>query len=254
MGTRTSHAPGTLSWIDLTTTDPAAAQAFYTDLFGWVTEDGDTGDGGVYTTARVEGSAVAGMFGPPPEGAPAAWTSYVTVVDADAAAARVAELGGAVLAPPFDVMDAGRMAVLTDPQGAVFAVWEPRGSIGAERVNDIGCLCMNELATTDLDAAGEFYGALFGWTTEVVDTGPDGPPMQSVLNEGRLNATFSIVTDAPSHWRPYFTVESVAATTERVQGLGGQVLFTAPIPDGSIALVLDPQGAVFGLFEGEVDP
>jgi hypothetical protein len=106
---------------------------------------------------RVGGDAVCGLYQMSDEvreeGASPNWLNYVTVADVDAAAARATEAGGAVLADAFDVLDAGRMAVLEDPQGAVFAVWLPRARIGAERVNDVGCLCMNELATTDMDAA-----------------------------------------------------------------------------------------------------
>ena len=184
------------------------------------------------------------------------WTSYVTVADADAAAARAEELGGGAIDDAYDVLDLGRMAVLKDPQGAAFAVWQPRTRIGAERVNDVGCLCMNELATTDIDAARSFYEGLFGWTTEMVDTGPDGPPMVLAHNGETLNASFSAVEEGePPHWRPYFTVDSTEAAVERVRELGGkELLAPLEIPDGSIALALDPQGALFGLFAGEVDP
>src|SRR5918992_5648531 len=140
MGKRTGHPPGTFSWVDLATTDPAAAKAFYAGLFGWETQDDDAGDGAVYTLCRVEGDAVCGLFEMPEDmrasGAPPNWTSYVTVDDADAAAVRAKELGGDATRDAFDVMDIGRMAVLADPQGAAFAVWQPRSRIGAERVND----------------------------------------------------------------------------------------------------------------------
>jgi predicted enzyme related to lactoylglutathione lyase len=254
MGTRTSHPPGTLSWTDLATSDPGAAKTFYGELFGWSAEDADAGEGNVYTTFRLDGSAVAGLFAKPDE-IPTSWTSYVTVADADAAAGQSGELGGQVYQPPFDVMDAGRMSVLADPAGAVFAVWQPRAGIGAERVNDLGCMCMNELVTGDIDAAHRFYGGLFGWTFEAVDTGPDGPAVEAVRNEGTLNASLLVDAEAPAHWRPYFTVASTDAAADQVAGLGGSVLL-GPIPtgDGSIAVVTDPQGAVFGLFEGEVDP
>ena len=259
MGKRTEHPPGTLSWTDLATTDAAAAKTFYSELFGWGTEDGDAGGGAVYTTCRLGDLAVCGIFAMTEEmratGMPPSWTSYVTVADTDAAVARAGELGGAAIRPAFDVLDVGRMAVLADPQGAVFAVWEPRGAIGAERVNDVGCMCMNELATTDIDAAGRFYGGLFGWTTETTDTGPGGPPLVSALNDGRLNASISLVEEGtPPHWRPYFTVDSTASTMQRVSELGGsEVLAPLEIGDGSIALALDPQGALFGLFAGEID-
>src|SRR5918992_5274514 len=122
MGKRESYVPGTFSWIDLATSDAAAAKAFYTALFGWETEDTDAGRGNVYTMCRLGGDAVAGIFEMP--GVPPSWTSYVTVEEADAAAARASELGGTGLNDAFDVLDAGRMAMLRDPQGAVFAVWE----------------------------------------------------------------------------------------------------------------------------------
>ena len=147
------------------------------------------------------------------------------------------------------------MATLADPQGATFAVWQPRQRIGAERVNDVGCLCMNELATTDIDAARSFYEALFGWTTDTVDTGPGGPTIVSVHNGPTLNANMSEAHGAPPHWRPYFTVESMDSSVARIRDLGGAVLFgPMPVPAGSFAVVADPQGAVFALFEGPVDP
>jgi predicted enzyme related to lactoylglutathione lyase len=173
MGKRTSYAAGAFSWVDLAITDAAAAKSLYAGLCGWEMEDSDAGDGAVYTMCRVDGDAVCGLFEMSEDmratGARPTWTSYVTVADADAAAARANELGGGVIDDAFEVLDAGRMAVLRDPQGAVFAVWQPRTRIGAERVNDVGCLCMNELATSDIDAARSFYEGLFGWTTEAVE-------------------------------------------------------------------------------------
>ena len=253
MGPRTSHTPGTFSWVDLATTDLASAKAFYGDLFGWTLEDGDTGTGSVYTTARMGDAAVAGLFEHPDM--PPAWTSYITVAEADAAGPRAEELGGGTVQPAFDVVDAGRMAILHDPAGAVFAVWEPRARIGAEHVNDVGALTMNELSTNDLDGARSFYGDLFGWTSEDVDTGPDGPVMVAVSNDGRLNASLTVDTASPPHWRPYFTVESTEASLARIAELGGStVVGPIPIPDGSIGIATDPQGALFCLFEGEVDP
>jgi predicted enzyme related to lactoylglutathione lyase len=259
MGKRTSYAPGTFSWVDLATTDAAAAKAFYSGMFGWEMEDTDAG-GAVYSLCRLDGDAVAGLYAMSEEMrstvAPPNWLSYVTVADADAAVARVKELGGSAIDDAFDVMDVGRMAVLADPQGAVFAVWEPRSRIGAERVNDLGCLTINELTTTDLDAARAFYGDLFGWATEDVDTGPGGPVIVSVTNDGVLNASMSSAQPGESpHWRPYFTVESVETGADRVRELGGATLFgPIPLPEGGIAVARDPQGAVFALFAGRTDP
>jgi predicted enzyme related to lactoylglutathione lyase len=259
MGKRTSYPPGTFSWVDLSTTDVAAAKSFYGALFGWEPEDNDAGGGATYTMFRLDGDAVSGLFEMSAEmraaGIPSNWTSYVTVADADAAAARAQELLGSAIAAPFDVLDAGRMATLADPQGAVFAVWQPSERIGAERVNDVGCLTMNELTTPDIDAARSFYEGLFGWTTETIDTGPGGPTMRSVYNQGSLNATLTAESFAPPHWRPYFTVESTESTLTQLQDIGGNVLAgPIPLPDGAFAIVTDPQGAVFALFHGETDP
>jgi len=252
VGTRSAYGPGTFAWVDLATSDVAAARSFYGALFGWTTED-DPG-GTAYTICRLGDDAVCGLVALS-AGLPQ-WTSFVSVEDAGVAADRAVALGGSTIVGAFDVADYGRTAVLADPQGALFAVWQPGSRIGAERVNDVGCLCMNELATNDLTAARSFYEKLFGWTTEPIDTGPGGPEMISVMNRGTLNATISVADeDGSPHWRPYFTVESVAATVESVRRLGGSMVFGPfPIPDGSIAIALDPQGALFAMFEGETDP
>jgi predicted enzyme related to lactoylglutathione lyase len=258
MGKRTSYSPGTFSWVDLATVDAAAAKSFYSGVFGWVTQDTDAGGSADYTMCRIDGDAVCGLYEMSQEmrasGAPASWTNYVTVADADAAAARVTEGGGGVIRQAFDVLDVGRQALLKDPQGAVFAVWQPRSWIGAERVNDVGCLCMNELAATDMSAAGSFYGRLFGWTVEFSDDAPDGPAM--ILNHGEVNgAVFAAPHGEGAHWRPCFTVEATDKALERVSELGGrQVGEPLDIGHGTIAMVLDPQGARFTIFAGEVDP
>jgi predicted enzyme related to lactoylglutathione lyase len=261
VGKRTSYAPGTFSWVDVVTTETAAAKSFYRGLFGWEMDDEDTGAGAVYTMCRIDGDAVCGLFEMSDDmradGVPSNWTSYVSVTDAEAAAGRADELGGAVVRQPFDVPGAGRVAVLKDPFGAVFAVWQPGARIGAERVNEIGCLCMNELATIDPEGARSFYERLFGWTTEVIDTGPDGPPMVFAHVDGRLNASFSPPAEGevPPHWRPYFAIESTDAAVERVSELGGKVLLGPTAhPHGSIAVALDQQGARFALYAGELDP
>lgn len=251
MGPRTEYAPGTFSWVDLATTDLVAAQSFYGEVFGW-TSDADPG-GTPYTLCHLDGDLVCGMA--TASGAPA-WTSYVTVDDAEAVAGRAESIGATTLSSAFDVADYGRTAVLADPQGAVFAVWQPGTRVGAERVNDVGCLCMNELATTDPGAAQSFYGELFGWTFERVDTGPDGPDLFAVMNRGSLNAHISPTDGGESPaWRPYFTVASAEASAARITELGGHVVAGPfPIPDGAIAIALDPLGAQLALFEGEVDP
>lgn len=259
MGRRASYAPGTFSWVELATTGPAEARAFYADLFGWEMEDAGDGRGPGHTVCRLGGDAVCGLSGASDEQrteAGSGWTSYVTVADAAAAAARAREAGGEVIADPAVVGDTGRVAVLRDPQGAAFAAWEPDAWAGAERVNDVGCLCMNELATTEIEAARTFYEELFGWRTETVEAGADEPPMVLAYNGESLNASLSVVEEgSTAHWRPYFTVESTERAMDRVRELGGRdLLAPTQIFDGSIAVALDPHRAVFGLFAGEVDP
>ena len=254
MGGRTSYPPGTFSWVDLATTDAAAAKSFYTGLFGWELDETDA----AYTICRLDGDAVCGLYEPSEDiratGVPPGWTSDVTVADAAAAAARARELGGDVVDDASEFLDLGRVAVLKDPQGAVFAVWQPRERIGAERVNDVGCLCMNELATSDMEAARSFYGRLFGWTIEVSDGTREGPWM--VSNGENINGSLFAAPDgAPAQWRTCFTVESTERSLARVGELGGRQLGEPlDIGHGSVAMALDAQGALFTMFAGEVDP
>lgn len=251
MGARSSHSPGTFSWVDLGTSDADGAKAFYGPLLGWEFDDVPVPEAPPYSLAMLYGKRVTAVYqahqGPPN------WLSYVTVEDADAAAAQAGELGATLISEPFDVMDAGRMAVIADPTGAVFAVWQPRASIGAELVNDPGALTMNQLTTTDTDAAPRFYSALFGWRFEVVSEDPQ--PFWSVLNGDRLNAGMMPAPDGvPAHWLVYFTVADLDASIAQIGDTGGTVTVgPVPIPAGRFAVAMDPQGAVFALFEGDVD-
>jgi uncharacterized protein len=264
MGKRTSYAPGTFSWVDLATTDADEAKRFYAQLFEWSYTDRDAGGGGTYTEASIDGDPVAGLYSQPDEqriqGEAPFWFNYVTVESADAAADRVDELGGAVHRDPLDVVEAGRMAVIADPTGAVLGVWEPGGSIGARRVNDPGCLTWNELSTDDPAAAIEFYSALFGWRIDPIDTG-GGPPYWTIAHDGAAEGRNGGMRElgreqegVPPHWMPYFTVRSADETIERAARGGGDALAgPIDIPTGRIAVLRDPQGAVLAIFEGEVD-
>src|SRR5688500_9266387 len=148
MEKRTEHAPGTFSWVDLTTDDAPAAKEFYGELFGWEFEDNEVPGGGTYTMCKVDTDYVAAIPGSTDQ-APPHWNSYVTVASADETAAKAKELGGSLFMEPFDVMEAGRMALIQDPTGAAFCVWEPRDAIGAQLVNEPGALTWNELHTPD---------------------------------------------------------------------------------------------------------
>ena len=169
MGERTSYEPGTFCAVDLMTPDPRAAKGFYGGLFGW--EHHDIPEAG-YTVASLGGKAVAGMFEQPEDqrGQPPSWLSYVSVEDADATAGRARDLGGTILREPEEVAGAGRVGVVADPQGAVFALWQPLNFAGAALVNDPGAFSLNQLNTSDPEAARGFYGDLFDWRAEFTGT------------------------------------------------------------------------------------
>ena len=172
MPERISYAPGTFSWVDIATSDLDAAKEFYAGLFGW---EYDTQDSpmGPYVMVMKDGKAVAGMGILPEEqqanGVPSMWSSYVSVASADESAAKAAELGGTVMMPPMDAMDAGRLAFLIAPGGEMFGLWEAKNHIGAGLVGEHGSVVWNELATRNLEEASSFYSDLFGWA---VTTGP----------------------------------------------------------------------------------
>jgi uncharacterized protein len=258
MGERTRHAPGTFSWTDLTTTDQDAARTFYGALFGWEADDMPAGEGIVYSMMRVGDRQVAAISPQPQQqrdaGVPPTWNSYVTVASADAAVARAAELGATVHAPPFDVFDAGRMAVIQDPQGAWFMVWEPKRQIGAGLVNAPGALVWNELASNDLDGAAAFYAGLFGWRISPFEGSEQR--YLSIKNGERSNGGMREATPAgtPPHWLVYFGVDDLDASIDRVRELGGAV-HAGPIDIqmARIAVVADPQGAVFALYDGALE-
>jgi predicted enzyme related to lactoylglutathione lyase len=259
MGERSEYTPGTFSWVDLTTTDQEAAKAFYSGLFGWTAEDNPVGDGVYYSMMSVDGKHV-GAIAPQPEfqreaGVPPVWNSYVTVADADATAARAKELGGNVHAPPFDVMQAGRMAVIQDPQGAFFMAWQPRENPGAQLVNEPGALVWNELASPDLDASSAFYGGLFGWTVAPFEGSPE--PYLSIKNGDANNGGIRALPSPgpPPHWLVYFGTDDLDAALARVEQLGG-AKHAGPIDIqiAKIAIVADPQGAIFALYAGQLEP
>ena len=264
MGKRTSYEAGTFSWTELATTDVADAKRFYGGLLGWEFEDVPVPESEPYSLARVEGDRVAGLTPQQPQqrdaGIPPHWFNYVTVASADDAAERAKEAGGTVHAGPFDVMEQGRMAVIADPTGAMFGIWEPRENIGAERVNDPGTLTWNDLATNDVDAATEFYSALFGWSVEKLDTG-DAPPYWSISHAGAaagrnggMRELTSEEEGVPPNWMAYFAVESVDETLSKAQGLGGSTVFgPLEVPAGRFAALHDGQGAVFSVVDGEFD-
>ena len=254
MGERDRHEHGTFSWTDLATPDAQASKRFYGGLFPWEFEDNPIPDDGVYVMARLGGRAAAAMFETTDRHP--AWASYVTVDDLDGTTARARELGANVLAEPFDVMDVGRMSTIQDPTGAVFCLWEPRTSIGAEIVNGPGALSLNQLNTSDPGAAERFYGELFGWRFDSV--GDADNPYWGIFRGDSMNGGMMPLPDGapmPSHWLVYFGSEDVDASAERI-GSGGGTLMVEPMdvpPAGRILVAQDPQGAIFALFAGRFD-
>lgn len=258
MGERTAYTPGTFSWTDLTTTDQDAAKQFYGQLFGWSAIDNPVGDGIVYSMMQIDGKDVAAIS-PQPEqqrdaGVPPVWNSYITVESADATVDRAQKLSATVHAPPFDVMDVGRMAVIQDPQGAYFIAWEPKRHIGAGLVNASGALSWNELASPDPEASATFYRELFGWKIEAFE----GMPMTylGIQNaEGHGNGGIrDAMENEPSYWLVYFGSADAGSDTARATELGGTALVPpTDIGVGKIAVLQDPQGAVFALYAGRFD-
>jgi len=272
MAERDGYIPGVPCWIDTSQADPKAAVAFYGDLFGWELEDVmPENAGGNYFMARLHGGDVAAI-GSLGEDAPPTpvWNTYVWVDSADDAAAKARAAGGTVIAEPFDVMDAGRMAVLADPEGAVLCVWQAKNHKGASVVNEHGALVFNGLATRDPKRAEAFYNAVFGWRSLAMPSGlmwtlpgygdhleertPGLRDQMAQMNapEGFIDVVAAIDpiadddTETPAHWTVTFAVDDVDTAASAARKLGGQVI-TGPVdaPWTRTAVIRDPQGATF---------
>jgi predicted enzyme related to lactoylglutathione lyase len=247
------YAPGTPSWVDLGSPDVDASASFYGALFGWTAQQaGPVEETGGYTMFERDGLPVAGLAPIMNEGQHPAWTSYVTVTDADETAGKVAAAGGQALMTPMDVLDVGRMALFADPAGAVFAVWQPGRHKGAGIVNEPGALTWTELATTDTAAAARFYAAVFGWGAEEEDMDGGRRYTQWQLGGRSIGGMLEMGPDfppgMPPHWLAYFAVEDAEAAIDRAAGLGATVRVPAmTVPAGTFGVLTDPQGALFAV-------
>jgi predicted enzyme related to lactoylglutathione lyase len=245
MGEVREYPNGTFCWIDLGTPEVSGAKAFYSALLGWETEDVQADEGDIYTICRLEGKDVAAIH-EHPDTESAEWSSFISVDDVDATTPRARELGATVIMEPFDVMDAGRMSMLSDPTGATVSLWQSRSQIGARLVNEVGTWSWNELVTPDMDAARAFYGDLFGWRVEEAP----GPIRRAGFTLGHLlvggiHETTPYEGDA-SRWTVTFRVADAGQAVTRVGDLGGDVdLPPMEIPIGKFAIVTDPAGATF---------
>jgi predicted enzyme related to lactoylglutathione lyase len=234
------------------TPDLDAAEAFYRDLLGWeIPEQPNSAQLGGYRRAKLNGKDVAGAAPKMDDSQPCVWMTYVSVEDAEATLAKVREAGGGVIVEPIDVMGMGKMAVFGDPTGAVCGVWEPGTFAGAELVNEDGTCGWNELGTRDVAAARDFYGQVFGWTAEEQQmpmgtyyVWKDGEHVRG----GMMDMTGMGPEDAPSSWLVYFTVPDADAAVETTKAGGGQLLNgPVDIPVGRLAVLMDPQGAMFAV-------
>ncbi|NER84719.1 MAG: VOC family protein [Leptolyngbya sp. SIO1D8] len=211
-----------------------------------------------YTMLEKAGKNVCALYQMPDvmqqQGQVPYWLSYVSVEDIDASTQKVATLGGAVLQEPCDVMESGRMSLIQDPTGAVFALWQPKQHIGADLVNEFGTFCWNELQTKDLETATQFYSGLFGWQTRTTKNALGGEYVEFLRGEHSGAGMIEIQADwgdVPPNWVVYFTVENCNATLEKAKALGGRVdMDPIELEDvGRFAIVQDPQGAYFTVIE-----
>jgi predicted enzyme related to lactoylglutathione lyase len=216
----------------------------------------------VYTMLKLDGKDVGALYQMPAEmtsqGIPPNWLSYVSVTSADQSAAKAKELGATLMKEPFDVMEVGRMSVVQDPTGAVFAVWQAGTNKGAGIVNVPNSFCWNELATTDTGKAGDFYTGLLGWGKDVQNFGPMEYTMFT-NGERPAGGMFKLTPEMgniPPHWLVYFAVDDCDAKTAKATELGGSVIKPPDdIPGiGRFSILLDPQGAAFAIIKMERPP
>ncbi|AUG81128.1 hydroxylase [Kitasatospora sp. MMS16-BH015] len=235
-------------WVELSTSDPEAAKWFYAELFGWRVETDPRPEAGGYSSLLLGEAPVAGLAPAYPPGRPTSWTVSFAVADADAVAELARARGGSVVMEPMEVFDLGRFAILADPAGAVFSVWQARAFGGAAVLNEAGSLGWVELATRDTAGAKEFYTRVFGWSVTLggsyTQWGLAGQDFGGMLEMGE-----QYPPEVPPHWMPYFAVADVDLTAERAAGLGAEVVLAPVQMDGGprLAVLRDAQGGVFGI-------
>jgi len=257
MSEGTKHEAGTPSWADLGTTDAEAAVGFYSALFGWEAENTSAGPAGTYVVCRREGKDVAALYeqneAMRSRGVPPMWLVYISVDDVASATQKVDEAGGTVHAQPFDVAEAGRMSLVQDPTGAMFALWEAKNRPGAQVLHEPGALDWFELTTNDAEKAGEFYEQVLGWEVKAEDFGGTAYTtcwVGETAVAGILPAE-SLPEGVAPNWGVVFSVEDCAGTVEKATSAGAEVLFgPEDMPSvGQYAGLRDPQGAAFAIIQ-----
>jgi predicted enzyme related to lactoylglutathione lyase len=243
MGEVERYPNGIFCWVDLGTNDAAGAKAFYGGLLGWEFDDLPTGEQGTYSTCRLRGRAVAGLYD---RAEPPGWGSYISVDDVDRATGRARELGAEVLVEPFDTPGGGRVATVRDPAGASVSLSRPGERFGAELVNEDGTWTWNELVSGDLAAGRDFYVELFGWSAS--DASGAFPRTTFTLGELLVGGGHAPAPgeDPAPRWSIAFWVADADEAAARAGELGGTVLLPPmDVPVGRFTVLADPQGASF---------
>jgi uncharacterized protein len=255
MPTIEKHPAGAFTWIELASSDQDAAKTFYSGLFGYSIVDYPMGPSGVYTMFRIDDKEAGAAYTMSPKeqaAIPPHWNLYIAVDNADEAAALAKSLGATVIEGPFDVMDAGRMAVIQDPTGAYFCIWQAKNSIGIRIAGVPGTLCWADLNTPDAGKAKAFYESMFRWKIEASENDSSG--YLHIKNGeafiGGIPPAQYRNPNAPPHWMIYFDVKDVDQTTAKAKELGGKVYMEPMTMEkvGRIAVLADPQGAAFSIF------
>ena len=244
-------------WVDLSSTDAAASRDYYSKLFGWKVDLAPDPDAGGYALATSGGKNVAGI-GPTqdPQG-PSAWMMYIGVTDAEEIAEKIQAAGGKVVAPPFDVLKSGRMAVFQDPTGAYISVWQPNEMQGFDVLRASNAYSWAELNARGIDKAKAFYTAVFGWGTKVSPMGEGQPDYTEFQQKGEsiaggMEMNSMVPKEVPSYWMVYFGAKDVDSSFKKAIDLGAtEMVAPMDFPGGRFAILSDPQGAMFGLLSSD---
>ena len=250
------HPPGRFCWTDLGTKDVAGAKRFYQGVFGWEVKDLPMGDGDfVYSMLRVKGRDACALYPMSPEQrkmkAPLCWLPYVAVTSVARTVRKAKAAGGKLCLGPLKVMDQGHLAILQDPIGAAFGLWQPRQHPGAGLDNTPGTVCWHDLSTPKSAAAGKFYATVFGWKTQKMGVGGKAYHLLKLGDKGVGGIWPEPMKQLPPCWVTYWHVTNCAQAVAKVRRLGGRVLMDTTTVPGycRFAVLRDPQGAAFGILE-----
>lgn len=239
------YAPGHPAWLDIMVNDTASREglmAFCTEVFGWTFTVGGP-DTAYYSMAHANGVPVAGIG--QMEGSPAQWTTYLATKDIDATAAKATELGAMMMFGPIDVMDAGRLAIISDPAGAVFGLWEQKDFAGTGVYGEPNTPGWWNHTSSDPKIAAKFYCELFG----LAGMEANGGYMIAISDSDQAFASISpnpAPDDMPPHWAPIILSADLAVTRERVTGAGGELMFESmDVPGGTITAFKDSAVGAF---------